>query len=238
MTTGSREGSDLVFTPEALRAIDRAAVERYAIPSIVLMENASRALADEVLALTTGSHPPRVLVACGKGNNGGDGLACARHLHNAGVDVEIVLVEPAPQARMTADAATNLRIVQAMGLPLRDRWQTTTRPNVVVDALLGTGTRGAVAGPLALAIDGINALADSGAVVVAADLPSGMDAMTGRGLATGRTPAVAARKTVTFVGPKPGFFTPPGRALTGDVVVAGIGCPIELLREFGTIRDT
>ncbi len=227
------EGSELVFTPEALRAIDRAAVERYGIPSIVLMENAARALADGVLEVMGGARAGRVLVVCGRGNNGGDGLACARHLHNEGVDVEVVLVEPG--ATPSADATVTLRIVRAMGLHVREGWSGDDgRVAAVVDAVLGTGVRGPVTGVLAGAIDRINGLGDAGAAVVAADVPSGMDAMTGEGLADGRTGAVRAGRTVTFVGPKPGFFTASGRGFVGEVVVAGIGCPAELLGEFGT----
>lgn len=232
-TRASGEGSDLVFTPEALRAIDRAAVERHGIPSLVLMENAARGLAEGVIGVL----PPsggRVVVVCGKGNNGGDGLACARHLHNVGIEVEVVLVEPG--ATMSEDAAANLRIVRSMPVRVREGWSGGLQGAVVVDAVLGTGIRGAVSGALAGAIDGINRMAGAGSVVVAADVPSGMDAMTGRGLGTGATPAVRARRTVTFVGPKPGFFTPEGREFAGEVVVAGIGCPVELLTEFGVKR--
>lgn len=231
------EGSELVFTPEALRAIDRAAVERYGIPSIVLMENAARGLAASVLRTASAVGGGWVLVACGRGNNGGDGLACARHLAIAGANVRVVLVEP--EGVVSPDAATNLRIVRAMGLVIEEGWTGVAEPPaVVVDAILGTGVRGPVGGVLAAAIDAINRLGEAGAAVVAADVPSGMDAVTGAGLATGRTGAVRAARTVTFVGPKPGFFTPAGRAYVGDVEVVGIGCPAELVRAFGVGRGS
>jgi hydroxyethylthiazole kinase-like uncharacterized protein yjeF len=232
MPPGPIDSSEPVFTPEALREIDRAAVERYGLPSIVLMENAARGLAEAVLAELGSHRVGRVLVACGKGNNGGDGLACARHVANTGADVEVVLVEPG--ATPSPDHSVNLRTVRAMGLPVQEGWPAqTARVALVVDCVLGTGVRGSVGGVLADAIDAINRLGDDGAAVVAADLPSGMDAVTGEGRATGRTSAVRAATTVTFVGLKPGLLTAPGRSLAGRVVVVGIGCPAELVREFG-----
>jgi NAD(P)H-hydrate epimerase len=236
MHRGTGEDSDLEFTPEALRGIDRAAVERYAMPSIVLMENAARGLAAAVLAAIPSPGARRVLIVCGRGNNAGDGLACARHLHNAGVEVEVVLVEP--DAQFAADCAVNLRIVRAMGtIPVHTRWPAeVAHAPVVVDALLGTGVRPPVQGVLAEAIDAINGLGRAGSVVVAADVPSGLDALSGEGLSTGGTPAVVAARTVTFVGPKPGFRTRAGRGFVGVVEVVPIGCPVELVREFGNPR--
>src|SRR5882762_5162185 len=86
-----QEQEVFVLTRQALREVDRLATEQYAIPSIILMENAAFHLADVALHLTGEAPPPRVLIVCGPGNNGGDGLAVARHLHNAGAMIEVLL---------------------------------------------------------------------------------------------------------------------------------------------------
>lgn len=222
----------LVFTRRAAREVDRLAVERYGIPSIVLMENAGLHLA-EIAMDAASDDTPRVLVVCGRGNNGGDGLVAARHLHNDGADVRVVL----SSLESRDDAAINLRIVRAMGIPctlVTDRramkaalqgWN----PEVVVDAVLGTGADRAVEGPAAVLIDEVNYLGDAGVSIVSADLPSGMDCDTGEPL--GR--AVRATTTVSFLGLKAGFLRLPAQEFLGDVVVADIGVPAELVRELG-----
>src|SRR4051812_5706035 len=92
-----QEQEVFVLTRQALREVDRLATEQYAIPSIILMENAAFHLADVALHLTGEIPPPRVLIVCGPGNNGGDGLAVARHLHNAGAMIEVLLAVPPEQ---------------------------------------------------------------------------------------------------------------------------------------------
>src|SRR5438067_1810746 len=105
----------LHLSRDQLRRIDREATERYLIPAIVLMENAARALADESCRMLAGECVGEVLILCGGGNNGGDGLAVARHLHNRGADVSIALLTD--PARYAGDALINWRIAQAMSIP-------------------------------------------------------------------------------------------------------------------------
>src|SRR6185295_15168098 len=105
-----------IFSREAAREVDRRAVADYGIPSIVLMENAAIHSATLALDMLEDAAGARVLVFCGPGNNGGDGLAIARHLHNAGVTPEIILAAPAGEYR--GDAATNLTIATTMKLPI------------------------------------------------------------------------------------------------------------------------
>lgn len=222
----------LLFSRAAARELDRLASEEFAIPSIVLMENAARHVAEVAFGLLQGMPEPTVAVFCGPGNNGGDGLAAARHLHNAGAAVRVVL--SAPPDRYQGDAAINLRIVQAMGVRLGVGMDgapaADDAPAVLVDALLGTGVATPVSGEMASLIDRVNLLARSGSKVVSVDLPSGLDADRGLPLGT----AVRALVTVTFAGPKPGLCTLEAQPYVGDLLVADIGVPRELLERLGT----
>ncbi len=236
-----------VFSREAVREVDRRAVEEFGIPSIVLMENAAIHLADAVLNVLEDEDQEdgAVLIVAGTGNNGGDGLAAARHLANAGVPVHIVLAGAPEKAR--GDAATNLRIVQAMALPLTvvdeadaagslARVAGKVSPAVLVDALFGTGLTGPVRGAAGALIAAINRIRADGVTVIAADLPSGLDAETGEALAEtddGGPGAVQADVTVTFVGLKRGFLTLAAQGHVGDIMVADIGAPVELVASLG-----
>lgn len=197
---------------EQMRAIDAWAIEQRGVPSLELMERAGAGLADAV-----GSCAPtgRVVVACGKGNNGGDGLVAARLLREAGREVDVLAV--ADLAELRGDAAANLeRLPGEPPAPFGAEGLDSAK--VVVDAMLGTGFSGAPREPIAGAIAAINACA---APVVAADVPSGVDACTGRVDGT----AVHARVTVTFHAAKPGLHVFPGRGCAGEVRVIDIGIP-------------
>lgn len=212
------------LTRAQVREVDRLAIEEYHIPGIVLMENASRAVAAEALALMVDFRVPRALMLCGGGNNGGDGLAAARHLHNRGAEVTLALtIDP---ARYQGNALTNWQIVQAMRLPV-----TTATPAViriagdalVIDAIFGTGLSEPPRDPFPALVQ---AIADCDCPVLAVDVPSGLDSDTG--LPLGPAPIVADR-TVTFVAEKAGFANPDSRQYTGKVIVGDIGCPRELI---------
>jgi hydroxyethylthiazole kinase-like uncharacterized protein yjeF len=212
-------GATPVFTAAALRAADRRATSRHRIPSILLMDRASHAAAAAIL----GRFPEdrSALVLCGSGNNGGDGYAVARHLADAGWQVEIAM--PRGCVPTTPDAMTMATIARSVGL--RPRAFTPAlleRDRIVVDALLGIGGSGAPRGAVGTVI---GALQDSTARVVALDVPSGVDADTGE--VPGR--AVRAVQTVTFHGDKPGLHITPGRDHAGDVTVANIGIPPSVL---------
>jgi len=209
------------------RELDRRAVVDYGISSLVLMENAGRGAAETLRAL--GIHGP-VVVCCGKGNNGGDGLVIARHLQNAEVDVKILLF--AAPDELSPDAAANWKSVQRGGIPA----EVCPKPDVVqlsvefgrvdwiVDALYGTGLQGAVRPPL----DGVIAAMNAGpARLFAVDVPSGLHGDTGEPLGV----AVRARHTVTFVAPKTGFVNSAATAWLGIVHVIDIGVPLQLLAE-------
>ena len=220
--------SPLTFDRAGLQELDRRAVEQFGIPILVLMENAGRAVALAVQhALRPGS---RVLIVCGPGNNGGDGLVAARHLHNAGAEVAVLLA--AVREQFKDAAATQLKIVEAMKLSvdvitpghaeLRDWLVEGTPGDLVVDAIFGTGLTRPVEG---LAKEIVEAINKSGRRVVSVDIPSGLDCDSGLPLGA----AIKAAETVSFCGMKKGFDA--GRSFVGKVIVADIGAPVELLRE-------
>jgi len=223
----------LIFTRAALRELDRRAVEEYHIPIVVLMENAGRAVAEAALRHVKGQR--RALILAGPGNNGGDGLVAARHLHNAGVAVSVLLL--AAREHYKDAAAVQLAIVEAMRMPvetvtaghaeLRD-WMVDALPeDLIVDALFGTGLSRRVEG---LAAEVIGAVNGSGHPILAVDIPSGLDCDTGGLVGGGGAEAVIrAVETVSFCGGKKGFGK--ARQFTGKVTVADIGAPRELVRE-------
>jgi NAD(P)H-hydrate epimerase len=213
------------LTRQQVREVDRRAIEHYHVPGIVLMENAARAVFNTLHGIALKKPQPFAIV-CGGGNNGGDGLAIARHLHNAGHHVRIFLtVDP---AKYTGDAATNWQIVQAMKLPVAPFEPTalkTLGPCIIVDAIFGTGLTQPPRDPFAQIATAIN---ESGNHVVAVDLPSGLDCDTGKPLAP---TIVRAQNTVTFVAPKAGFSHVSARPYLGRVTVADIGCPRQIIDE-------
>lgn len=209
----------LIFTRESVRKLDRLAVEQYHIPSIVLMENAAIAIAAAALKMVRRIRNPRITIYCGPGNNGGDGLAAARHLHNAGARISIIL--SGPMSRYAGDAAINLGIVKAMKLPIHSATHRPTRTDLIIDALLGTGLDRPVQGVIAKLINQINRPKSP---VLAVDIPSGLDADTGHPLGA----AVRANHTITLVGLKVGFLTPHAKVYLGKVSVGDIGIPREL----------
>jgi NAD(P)H-hydrate epimerase len=209
-------GCTPLFDAAAMREGDRRAAEDHAMPSILLMERAGLAAAAEIRA----RHPQRraALVLAGSGNNGGDGYVVARHLAEAGWEVEVAA--PDPGAPGAGDAAAMRAVAATLGLRPRpvDVGALAAETRLVVDALLGTGARGAPRGAAAAAVA---ALADAAGPIVSLDVPSGVEADTGR--APG--PAVRAELTVTFHGDMLGLRVEPGRALAGEVVVVDIGIP-------------
>ena len=204
-----------LYSAAEMAAVDERAIG-LGLPGAVLMERAGLAAAGEILARYPDAG--RAAIVCGPGNNGGDGFVCARHLAEAGWDVECHLIG-AP-GRMSADARLEHGIARRLGITVHAglRRPRLRRAAVVVDALLGTGARGE---PRAAAADAIAAMNAAGAGIVALDVPSGVDASTGTVAGT----AVRADVTVTFHGAKPGLVVSPGRAFAGEVVVADIGVP-------------
>lgn len=197
------------------RALDEWATAELGIPGLELMERAGTGLAELVMELApTG----RVAVVCGKGNNGGDGLVCARYLRERGREVD-VLALGAPE-ELQGDARANLD--RLPGPPPRpfDTGGALAGAAGVVDAILGTGSSGEPREPVAGAIEAINAATER-ARVIACDVPSGVDASTGEAPGV----AVKADATATFHAAKPGLWISPGKDHAGEVRVIDIGIP-------------
>ncbi|WP_244670216.1 NAD(P)H-hydrate dehydratase [Rhodoplanes elegans] len=209
---------DALLTTTEMAEADRLAIAS-GTPGIVLMENAGRAVADAV----TRRDPPgsRVVVVAGPGNNGGDGFVAARLLAERRFRVELLLVGSAD--RLKGDAAEAAR-----------RWTGPVRPatpegldgaHVIVDALFGAGLDRPVEGLPRSMIEAMNAAAGQGARVVAVDLPSGINGITGAVMGA----AVTADESVTFFRAKPGHWLLPGRLHRGRLTIADIGIPESVL---------
>lgn len=224
-----------VAAPSEMREIDRRAIEEFGVPAAALMESAGGALARQVAGLwPDGPAGRRIHILCGGGNNGGDGFVAARWLANQGARVRVHLV--ASVDRLQEPAASFYRALGRMALDS----VTLTKENAgrlhltlgtadaVVDALLGTGIQGPPRGLYQTAIEAVN---ESGRPVVAADVPSGVDAETG----SIEGAAVRATVTVTFGLPKLGLLLHPGASHVGRLVVADIGLPRPLLETPQTI---
>lgn len=205
-----------LLTTEEMAAADRLAAEA-GVPSLTLMENAGRAVADEAAKMAKPG--ARIAVLCGPGNNGGDGFVAARLLKGRGFDVGVALL--GPRAALKGDAGE-----------MAKRWDGEVHPlasdaidgaALVIDAIFGAGLSRRIEEPVKSAIAAAN---KSGLPALAVDVPSGLDGTTGK--AVGGI-AIEARKTVTFFRRKPGHLLLPGRSLCGDVAVADIGIPPKVL---------
>ncbi|MBU0610189.1 MAG: NAD(P)H-hydrate dehydratase, partial [Armatimonadetes bacterium] len=212
-------------TAEQMREMDRRTIEEYGLPGLVLMENAGRAVADAAWELLP-ENGGRVLILAGKGNNGGDGFVAARHLAAVGVEVAVLLF--AKLSDLSGDAATNAHYAEKSGLTIIEEPDDETvvgameLADVIVDGLLGTGLSGDVRGRLREVIE----LLDFATVpIVAVDIPSGLDANTGKVLGA----AVEAEVTCTFGLAKPGLVQYPGKAHVGELRVVDIQLPPALL---------
>lgn len=205
-----------------MRGLDRHTIDTLGVPGEVLMESAGRAVVGEVLAaleaLPMGARAgASVVVVCGSGNNGGDGLVVARHLHVLGVPVRAALLGDAK--RLRGDAAANWKRARDAAIQIDGpRWRAPSC-GVLVDAIFGTGLTRGVEGASASAIRRINRARGSRVPVLAVDLPSGLCSDTGQVQGV----AVEADVTVTIGLPKLGLALEPGRSLAGRVVVARIG---------------
>ncbi|MGH9748242.1 MAG: NAD(P)H-hydrate dehydratase [Candidatus Acidiferrales bacterium] len=234
-----------ILTAAEMREVDRLTTERYGIPGLTLMENAGKSVADFVETRFRRLEARRIVVLCGKGNNGGDGFVAARHLAGAGAAPLVIFI--AGQDEMRGDAAANRERWRKSGGEVRlirtsADWQSAraavASADVIVDALLGTGVHGSVEGLLREVIDEVNRR-EPGRIVVSVDIPSGLPADAGEtrrgssGAAAGAEGVVRADYTVTFTAPKPGMFLGDSSAYVGQLVVREIGSPPELVEEVG-----
>lgn len=215
-----------LVTADQMRAIDRDAIERQGISGPTLMENAGRAIADRTLkALLHNPTQKHVAVFCGKGNNGGDGLVIARHLHHAGTQVDVWFLGPIEQ--LSHDARLNFDAAAGSGVRLHQILSEADIPaqlkhDLIIDAIFGTGFSGSPNGVTSHIIDFINSQTIP---VAAVDLPSGLNADSGEHAGS----VVRADFTYTLALPKYGLFVSPGRELAGLVSVVPIGLPDEMV---------
>ncbi len=227
-----------VSTAGEMQSIDARAIRGMGIPGLDLMERAGRAVARVTEEILGGAAGRKVLICCGRGNNGGDGFVAARLLKEKGADARVILL--ADPETLTGDAAVNRRRALDATVPVQTvldtgaveaRAKDVSEADVVIDAILGTGISGE---PRGLARDAIDAINEHARAVVAVDAPSGLDGDTGQVLGT----VVDADVTVTFGLPKRGHFLMPGRESVGELAVADIGFPDSAIDEEGIRVET
>lgn len=216
-------------TREEMQRLDRMTIENYAVPGILLMENAGAAVCE---ILCREFLQGNVAVFAGKGNNGGDGFVVARHLGNRGYNVRVILLED--PLNLKSDPRINYALIEKMKVPVFFESERTRaeefgehcqRADVIVDALFGIGIHSPVRGRFEKAIRAIN---QSGKPVVSIDIPSGLDTDTGHVHGV----AVKAAVTVALALPKQGFFRAEGPRHSGKVETVDIGIPHELMAPF------
>ncbi len=214
---------------EEMQEIDRQAIEQHGIPSLTLMENAGKAIAEEVKKSYKTSCP--IIVVCGKGKNGGDGIVAARHLYELNYKIIILWTCMRCELDSKSDTFINMTRIDKISAIITHEngnlskiLQTVGQKGVLIDAILGIGLDRDVNGKIQDIIVEINNLSGTRFDVIAADIPSGLDADTG----LPRPVAVKCKKTVTMGFPKLAFKNPDAKIYTGEVIVADIGLPKEL----------
>lgn len=211
---------------EDMRRLDRAAIEEFGIPGLILMENAGRGVSD---IISRAYQPGPVAIFVGKGNNGGDGLVVSRYLTNRGFDVLVLLLEE--PARLKSDPLINYRIAEKMKIPVRkisgpvlpdEIAGICSDADLIVDAIFGVGLNTGLAGVFRTAVEAIN---HSGRPVLSIDIPSGLDADSG----AVHGAAVKASTTATLGLPKAGLMAGQGPEYSGKIEIVDIGIPRSLL---------
>ena len=219
-----------ILTAAQMREVDRRTAE-LGVPGLVLMENAGHRVVEFLVDHYAPLHSQRIVVLCGKGNNGGDGMVVARQLHTRIRPRSLDVVLAGDPGEMKGDAAANYKMLQAVGCPIsfeiKPAMETAT---LIVDALLGTGIHGPATGKALEMITAVNERFPL-AEVVSVDIPSGLDSDS----ANPPGPAVHANHTVTFTAPKPCQVLSPACELVGKLYVAQIGSPPDLYEKDSTI---
>jgi NAD(P)H-hydrate epimerase len=220
-----------ILTAKQIREIDRLSTEQFGIPSILLMENAGMRVVEALEERFEDLEDLTIGILCGKGNNGGDGFVVARQLIQKGSYPFIFLL--GREEDVADDARTNLDILKAIGYPPTvivdaEEWQEEKvellDADIIIDALLGTGLTKPVSGLYAEVIDSLREDFPR-AEIISIDLPSGLPADSAHPIG----PAVEADATVTFTAVKPCLVLSPNQEYAGDVILADIGNPVELL---------
>lgn len=210
------------LTTDQMREVDRLMIELYHIELVQMMEHAGRNLAHLAREYFFGGSPrgKRIVVLAGTGGNGGGVLVCARWLHNAGADVEVVLT--ADQDRLAPVPARQLEILRRMRIPIRQAASASDDSDLIIDGIIGYSLSGSPRGHAAQLITWANV---RGIPILALDVPSGVDAGTGEVF----DPAISATATMTLALPKTGPRS--ARTQVGDLYLANIGVPPQLYAE-------
>lgn len=212
------------LTSDELRRVDEAAINEYGIDVLSLMENAGRQTALLAKTILNGKAAGRrVTILVGKGNNGGDGLVAARHLHNWGADVGLALGSTRDELGVVP--AEHLAALEKMGLSATVGGARLAGSDLLVDALLGYNSRGAPRGPVA---DLVRLANLSRVPILALDLPSGLDPTSG----VPNEPCIAAKATITLGFPKQGFLNRSSRPYVGDLYLCDISLPREVYADY------
>ena len=218
-----------LVTAAEMQALDSRAINELGIPGIVLMENAGRLTTEALVGHYGNPRAKTVTIFAGPGNNGGDGLVIARHLHQKGCNVRIYFLVSAD--KLKGDAAANLKIIKHLDISCEEILNSNTaekikldNSQVVVDALFGTGLKREIHGHFATIIEQIN---QCGRPIVSVDIPSGLNSDNGQILGS----AVRADLTVTYGQAKLGQFCHPGTELCGRLEIVDIGIPPRLTDE-------
>jgi hydroxyethylthiazole kinase-like uncharacterized protein yjeF len=218
-----------VLTAKQMREADRRAIDEVGIPSLLLMENAGRQVVGAMEAAFSDLPRRRVAILCGRGNNGGDGFVVARTLRQRHIDVSVFLVGRV--ADVKGDARTNLerlehvgqRVVEVAGQSEWERHASEVGSHdLIVDALFGTGLSSPLTGLLGTIVEDVNA---SSVPIVSIDLPSGLSADSSDVIG----PCIRASLTVTLAAPKLPLVLPPAREMAGELVIADIGIPSDVI---------
>src|SRR3954467_13820959 len=218
-----------VLSAAQMREADRRTIEEIGIPALVLMENAGRQVVAAIEAVHADLLEGRVGVLCGRGNNGGDGFVVARTLLQRGVDVAVFLIGRVGEVR--GDARVNLEILGRLGLTVveiadSEAWELHFSEigdcSLIVDAIFGTGLNAPLSGLLETVVADVNG---SGIPVVAIDLPSGLSADSHEPIGD----SIEAGVTITLGAPKLALVLPPAETRAGDIVIADIGIPSEVI---------
>jgi ADP-dependent NAD(P)H-hydrate dehydratase / NAD(P)H-hydrate epimerase len=220
-----------ILTAAQMREADRYTIEEIGIPSLVLMENAGRQVVAAIEAAYEERLDGRVAVLCGRGNNGGDGFVVARTLMQRGADCAVFVIGAVAEVR--GDARINLDILGRLGVTVveiddEQTWELhfseISQCSIIVDAIFGTGLKTALSGMLETVVADVNG---SGIPIVSIDLPSGISADTSHLIGD----CIDASMTVTLAAPKLSLVLPPAETHAGDVVIADIGIPGEVIEQ-------
>ncbi len=216
-----------LVTSSQMRNIDKKTIEGIGIPGLELMEKAGKGVALTAKEMLGDAKNKKVVIFCGRGNNGGDGFVVGRYLSEWDAEVEFYLI--AKREEVKGDAKTNLEKADKLGLPINEVLNKEEIPSkieadLIVDALFGTGFTGEITGYMSDVVELINS---SGIPVISIDVTSGLHADTGQFIG----PCIKAERTVTMALPKRGHFFFPGKEMSGKVSVVDIGVPDHVVEE-------